>query len=102
MLPVAWLSSSVSSKTRRAASVSVSKNWLRPNSQVMMLRKKEPHAERPYKMPWGPVIPILALEGTIPTFAISLMILTPGARIVFVVWIVIGILYYLIFRRKQA
>jgi amino acid transporter len=69
---------------------------------VMMLRKKEPHAERPYKMPWGPVIPILALVGTIPTFVISLVILTPGARIVFVVWIVIGILYYLIFRRKQA
>jgi basic amino acid/polyamine antiporter, APA family len=68
---------------------------------VMMLRKKEPDAERPYKMPWGPTIPILALVGTIPTFAIAVMILSTEAQIVFAAWIVIGILYYLIFRRNK-
>jgi amino acid transporter len=68
---------------------------------VMMLRKKEPDAERPYKMPWGPTIPILALVGVIPTFGIALMILSTEAQIVFAAWVVIGILYYLIFRRNK-
>jgi APA family basic amino acid/polyamine antiporter len=68
---------------------------------VMMLRKNEPDAERPYKMPWGPTIPILALIGTIPTFGIAVMILSTEAQIVFAAWIVIGILYYLIFRRNK-
>lgn len=69
---------------------------------VMVLRKKEPNAERPYKMPWGNLIPILALIGVIPTFAIAVMILSTEAQIVFAAWILIGILYYLLFRRKQA
>jgi len=69
---------------------------------VMVLRKKEPNTERPYKIPWGSTIPILALVGTVPTFFLAVMILTTEAQIVFAAWIVIGILYYLLFRRKQA
>lgn len=69
---------------------------------VMLLRKREPNAERPYRIPGGPTIPILALIGTVPTFVISLAILTTEAQIVFAAWIVIGIVYYLIFRRKQT
>jgi APA family basic amino acid/polyamine antiporter len=69
---------------------------------VLVLRKKEPNAERPYKMPWGYVIPILALVGTVPTFLLSLAILKTEALIVFAAWIVIGVLYYLIFRRKMT
>ena len=69
---------------------------------VMVLRKKEPNAERPYKVPWGNVIPILALIGTVPTFLLSLGILTTEALIVFAAWIVIGIIYYLLYRRKMA
>ncbi|MBN1691796.1 MAG: amino acid permease [Dehalococcoidia bacterium] len=69
---------------------------------MMILRKKEPDAERPYKVPWGNVIPILALIGVVPTFLISLGILTTEALIVFVAWFVIGVIYYLLYRRKMT
>ncbi len=69
---------------------------------VIVLRKKQPDAERPYKVPWGNVIPILALIGVVPTFLISLGILTTEALIVFVAWFVIGVIYYLLYRRKMA
>jgi len=71
-------------------------------TSMMILRKKEPDAERPYKVPWGNVIPILALVGIVPTFLISLGILTTEALIVFVAWFVIGVIYYLLYRRKMA
>jgi basic amino acid/polyamine antiporter, APA family len=69
---------------------------------VIALRRKEPNADRPYKVPWGYLIPILALIGVVPTFLISLAILSTEALIVFAAWIVIGIIYYLFFRRKMA
>jgi amino acid transporter len=69
---------------------------------VILLRKKEPNVERPYKAPWGNVIPILALVGVIPTFLVSLGILTTEAQIVFVAWFIIGVIYYLLYRRKMA
>ncbi len=69
---------------------------------VIVMRKKEPNAERPYKIPWGYVIPILALIGVIPTFLVSLGILQTEALIVFGAWFVIGIIYYLLYRRKMA
>jgi amino acid transporter len=59
---------------------------------VMVLRRREPNTERPYKMPWGNAIPILALVGTVPTFLLSLLILTTEAQVVFAAWIVIGLL----------
>ena len=69
---------------------------------VMVLRKKAPDAERPYRLPWGNLIPILALVGVVPTFLISLGILTTEALIVFVAWFAIGVIYYLLYRRKMA
>jgi basic amino acid/polyamine antiporter, APA family len=69
---------------------------------VIALRKKEPDAERPYKVPWGGVIPVLALVGVVPTFLVSLGILTREALMVFIAWIVIGILYFLLYRRKMT
>jgi len=69
---------------------------------VMILRKKAPDAERPYRLPWGNLIPILALIGVVPTFLISLGILTTEALIVFVAWFAIGVVYYLLYRRKMA
>lgn len=69
---------------------------------VIVLRRKEPQAERPYRVPWGNLIPILALIGVVPTFLVSLGILTRGALIVFLAWVVAGIIYYLLYRRKMA
>jgi amino acid transporter len=68
---------------------------------VIALRRKEPNAERPYRVPWGNVIPIIALIGVVPTFLVSLGILTTEALIVFFTWVVIGILYYLFYRRRM-
>ncbi len=69
---------------------------------VIVLRKKQPNTERPYKIPWGNLIPIIALIGVVPTFLVSLGILTTEALIVFAAWIVIGFIYYLLYRRKMA
>lgn len=67
---------------------------------VMRLRRTEPNMERPYKT-WGyPVVPIIAIIAVIPTWLISLTLLTSWAQIVFVVWIAVGVLYFLIFRKK--
>jgi len=38
----------------------------------------------------------------VPTFVVSLGILTTQALIVFCAWIVIGAVYYLLYRRKMA
>jgi basic amino acid/polyamine antiporter, APA family len=69
---------------------------------VIMLRKKEPNADRPYKVPWGYTIPVIAIIGVVPTFLVSLGILTTEALIVFAAWVVIGFIYYLLYRRKMA
>jgi amino acid transporter len=69
---------------------------------VIVLRKKEPNLDRPYKLPWGNLIPILALIGVVPTFLVSLGILTTEALIVFFAWYAIGIIYYVLYRRKMA
>lgn len=68
---------------------------------VMVLRRKEPEAERPYRVPGKYTIPLLALVGVVPTFLVSLAILTPQALAVFLAWIALGIVYYLLFRRKM-
>lgn len=66
---------------------------------VIRLRRKEPDMERPYKM-WGyPAIPVLAIISIIPAWGISILLLKPWAIGVFVGWIIVGILYYLAFRR---
>ncbi|MCP4753043.1 MAG: amino acid permease [Proteobacteria bacterium] len=68
---------------------------------VILLRRREPNMERPYKL-WGyPVIPIIAILATLPTCLIALSLLKPWAMGVFVGWIVLGVLYFLIVRRKK-
>ena len=67
---------------------------------VIRLRRKEPDMERPYKM-WGyPMIPILAIVSIIPAWGISILLLKPGAIAVFVGWMVVGALYFLLFRKN--
>lgn len=68
---------------------------------VITLRKKEPNIERPYAVPWGYTIPILALIGVVPTFLVSLRILTVPALVVFLAWFVVGVIYYFAFRRRK-
>ncbi len=56
--------------------------------------------ERPYKM-WGyPAIPILAIISIIPAWGISILLLKPWAIGIFVGWMVLGILYFVLFRKN--
>ena len=69
---------------------------------VIRLRRKEPDMERPYKM-WGyPAIPVLAIISIIPAWGISILLLKPWAIGVFLGWIIVGILYYIAFRRNAT
>jgi len=69
---------------------------------VIRLRRKEPEMERPYKM-WGyPAIPVLAIISIIPAWGISILLLKPWAIGVFVGWMIVGILYFILFRRSAS
>lgn len=67
---------------------------------LLRLRRTEPDMERPYKT-WGyPVVPIIAILAIAPTWLIALSLLKTWAMVVFFGWIVVGILYFLLFRRQ--
>jgi hypothetical protein len=61
----------------------------------MMLRKKEPDAERPYKVPWGNVIPIWPLSALSPHFSSPRHPHHRGTDRLRA-WFVIGVIYYLL------
>ena len=66
---------------------------------VIKLRKKEPDMDRPYKISMYPLVPILAIVSIIPTWLISMTLLTPWSLGIFVGWIILGILYYFVVRK---
>ncbi len=68
---------------------------------VIVLRRKEPDLERPYKIRWYPVIPLVAAVAVVPTWIISLAILKIWALAVFWVWVLLGVGYYFLFRKKR-
>jgi APA family basic amino acid/polyamine antiporter len=79
------------------------------HAAVIALRVKEPDRERPYRMPWnvrfrGAQIPMTAVLGGIGTFAawISVLILHTEARTVGVGWMVIGLVGYVVYRRRHG
>ncbi|MDP3565026.1 MAG: amino acid permease [Methanoregula sp.] len=65
---------------------------------VIILRYKSPEAERPFKCPLFPVIPILCILCT----GFLIANLQPATHIQFVVWMVIGVIVYFVyvFRRN--
>ncbi|MBU2647939.1 APC family permease [bacterium] len=67
---------------------------------LMMLRRKEPDLERPYRT-WGyPVVPVLAIIAIVPAWLISLALLNTFAIGVYIGWMVLGGLYFVVFRRN--
>lgn len=60
---------------------------------VFILRKKEPELERPYKVPFYPLIPILALLGGVSIF-IYASISSPRNMLISVVLVLLGLLFY--------
>jgi basic amino acid/polyamine antiporter, APA family len=76
---------------------------------VVALRVKQPAAERPYRLPWnvrirGSDIPLTAVLGGIGTFAAwcSVVALHTEARTIGIPWMVVGIVVYVVYRRRQG
>jgi basic amino acid/polyamine antiporter, APA family len=76
---------------------------------VVWLRVREPNRERPYRAPWnvrirGSSIPLSACLGALGTFAAwcSVVALHPEARSVGLPWMVIGMIVYVVYRRRQG
>jgi APA family basic amino acid/polyamine antiporter len=76
---------------------------------VIALRVKEPNRERPYRMPWnvrirGSSIPLTAVLGGIGTFAawVAVVALHGEARTIGIPWMVVGLLGYYVYRKRQG
>ncbi|MGH2854484.1 MAG: amino acid permease [Solirubrobacteraceae bacterium] len=76
---------------------------------VVALRVKDPSRERPYRMPWnvrfrGASIPLTAVIGGIGTFAawVAVVALHSEARTVGIPWMVVGMVGYVVYRRRQG
>ncbi len=65
---------------------------------VILLRKSRPDLERPFKVPFVPVIPILAI-----VFCLFLICQLPTfTKIAFLVWISIGFVVYVLYGYKHS
>jgi basic amino acid/polyamine antiporter, APA family len=76
---------------------------------VVALRFKDPDRERPYRAPWnirvrGRQLPMTAVIGALGTFAawISVLVLHAEARTVGVGWMIVGLIGYVVYRRRQG
>jgi APA family basic amino acid/polyamine antiporter len=65
---------------------------------VLVLRKRDPHLPRKFRVPFVPVVPVLSI-----VFCVILMAGLPlEAWIRFAVWLVIGLVIYFTFGRKHS
>jgi basic amino acid/polyamine antiporter, APA family len=65
---------------------------------VWVMRRKHPELNRPFKTPWVPVVPILAI-----LFSSALIIgLSPMTQARLVVWLIIGLAIYFGYGRKHS
>jgi len=72
------------------------------NVTVMVMRRKLPHLDRGFQVPWFPVVPVLGLL-TQGTLAVYLFTYSPRAWSVAIGWIVAGMLaYYTYFSKIEA
>jgi basic amino acid/polyamine antiporter, APA family len=79
------------------------------HAAVIALRIKDPGRERPYRMPWsirvrGAEIPMTAVIGGIGTAAAWLAVVRfhSEARIVGIPWMIIGMIGYFVYRKRQG
>ncbi len=79
------------------------------HAAIVALRIKDPDRERPYRMPGnvrirGRQIPITAVVGGIGTFAawIAVVALHPEAKYVGIPWMVVGMVGYVVYRKRAG
>ncbi len=67
---------------------------------VLILRKTDPNRNRPFKVPFSPVFPLLGILccGTLMFYSMKFL---TTSKILFPVWILLGIVIYLIYGYKQ-
>lgn len=76
--------------------------FVQVNIAVMTLRRKMPHIERGFRIPWFPLLPLVGLL-TQAVLAVFLFRYSPLAWYFAIGWIVIGLLaYYTYFSKKEA
>ena len=67
-------------------------------SGVIVLRHTQPDAERPFKTPWSPIVPVLGILS-----CLYLMIHLPWVTLIrFVVWMAFGFIIYFGFSRSNS
>lgn len=72
------------------------------NVTVMVMRRKMPHLDRGFRVPWFPAVPVLGLL-TQGALAVYLFTYSPRAWFVTIGWIVVGMLaYYTYFSKIEA
>ena len=67
---------------------------------VIILRKKEPNLNRPFKVPFVPLFPILGIISCLCLVIYSFKTLTTSA-LMFAIWVAIGIIFYIFFSYKN-
>jgi nucleotide-binding universal stress UspA family protein len=76
--------------------------FMQVNLAVMRLRRKMPDLDRGFVIPWYPAIPILGLVAN-AVLAVYLFSFSPRAWFVGLGWVLLGLLaYYLYFRRQEG
>ncbi len=76
---------------------------------VIALRYRQPDQPRPYRMPWnvrfrGGLLPLTAVLGALGTFVawVSVLVLHTEARTVGMAWMAIGLVGYVVYRRRSG
>ena len=68
------------------------------SASVLVLRRTRPELERPFRVPFGPVIPILAV-----VLSLGVILTLPVITLVrFAVWLVIGLAIYFLYSRART
>jgi len=67
------------------------------NLSVIMMRKKEPRLKRPFKLPWHPIIPLLAIACNV----LILAFMRPQTYLLGAGWLGLGSLVYLVYSKEQ-
>ena len=65
---------------------------------ILILRRTAPHAERPFRTPWVPLIPVL---GIVSCFALMFS-LPNDTWIRLVVWVLLGFAVYYFYGRRYS